>query len=328
MPNAVSFSFTVVVPAYNPGPFLREALESVQQQTVGAAWTVVVDDGSSDGTGETAQSLLDELELPGEVIRQANQGISAARNAGLAHRRTDWVALLDADDLWLPDHLERLQTAIGLCPEAVVAFGDSRFFGDSRSMTGLLTRGIANKLSERLLAEGVHLLSDRVFDELLPGLFIPVSASAFRTDLAPSPRFDIGLHSGEDRYFFLQMSRRGRFVFTEHQISKTRRHEHNTTHHFNAARLHGDLVTLLKKIERTDDFRLTTAQRGVVRAAATKAADALMYSSSRSGLQAYVDARREAAAYLPVTRRYSLRDTARALAVTLGLKKAEQAERP
>ena len=324
MSNAVPIPFTVVVPAYNPGPFLAEALDSVRQQTRPAAWTVVVDDGSSDGTTETAKRLLATLGLQGEVVRQANQGISAARNTALAHRRTDWVALLDADDLWLPDHLARLDDAIALCPDAVVAFGDSRFFGDPRSMTGLLTRGIAHQLIERTLADGVHRLSDRVFDELLPGLFIPVSASAFRMDLAPEPRFDVGLHTGEDRYFYLQMSRRGRFVFTEHQIAKTRRHEDNTTHHSNAARLHGDLVALLKKIERTPDFALTAAQRTVVRDAATKAADALMYSSSRGGLRAYARARREAAGYVSLSRRYSWRDTARALAVSMGLKKAAQ----
>ncbi len=326
MSDVAPAAFTVVIPAYNPGPFLTEALESVARQTVQPAWVVVVDDGSTDGTFERATRLLADHALPGVVLRQVNQGISATRNAGIAAGKTDWIALLDADDLWLPTHLEQLRAAIAFCPDAVVAAGDSRFFGDARSRTDLLARTTALKLSEHSPAPGFHILSDKVFDELLPGLFIPVSASAFRMSGEPAPRFDLGLRSGEDRYFFLQMSRRGRFVFTEEQISRTRRHEHNTTHHYNAARLHEDLVTLLTKIDRSSEFALSATQREVVRDAAVRATSALMYSSSCNGLANYLKARRHAAPYLPDGGRVEPRNLLRAVAISLGLKKPPRAE--
>jgi hypothetical protein len=320
MVDRARIAFTIVIPAYNPGRFLDEALESVASQTLLPDWVVVVDDGSSDGTHENALGLLERHRLPGTVIRQENQGISAARNAGLAARRTDWVALLDSDDLWLPDHLACLEHAILHCPDAVVAFGDSRFFGDSRSRTDLLASAATRKLSVETPAADVHILSELVFDELLPGLFFPVSATSFRMDLGePEPRFDVSLRSGEDRFFFLQMARRGRFVFIDRQISRTRRHSANTTNHVNSARLHADVLTLLARIE---GFDLNDLQRGAVRRSATRAAEALVYASSQQGLSAYLAGRRRAAAYVGPKRRVALRDFLRASAISLGLKRS------
>lgn len=328
MSEYAAVDFTVVIPAYNPGGLLAEALESVAGQTLRPAWVVVVDDGSSDGSSASATDLLAHHALTGVVLRQANQGISAARNAGLAARRTRWIALLDADDLWTSDHLERLSLAIHRCPDAIVAFGDSRFFGDARSRTDLLARTTALRLSEACVEPGIHVLSNEVFDALLPGLFIPVSASAFRMDCGdPEPRFDTGLRSGEDRYFFLQLSRRGRFVFTEAQIARTRRHENNTTHHDNASRLQEDLLALLVKIGRSPDFALTAEQRLEVRRASARAATALMYSSSTVGLGAYLRARRRAAHHLRLADRCRVRDLIRATAVSLRLKKTVPAAR-
>lgn len=91
---------TVVVPVYNRRELLERALLSVLGQTVAPAEVVVVDDGSTDGSAAVAERL------GVTVIRQANAGSSAARNAGLRHASTPWVALLDSDDEWLPGHLE------------------------------------------------------------------------------------------------------------------------------------------------------------------------------------------------------------------------------
>lgn len=89
---------TVVVPAYNAADHLTEALESALGQTWPAVEIVVVDDGSTDGTAEVASSV------PGvRVLRQANQGPAAARNAAIAAGRGTVIAYLDADDLW-PAH--------------------------------------------------------------------------------------------------------------------------------------------------------------------------------------------------------------------------------
>ncbi len=270
------------------------------------------------------------LRLPGTVLRQRNQGISVARNAGMAMRRSDTIALLDADDLWLPNHLANLRRAYALYPSAVVAFGDSRFFGDPRSRTDCLAQGPALSLSEKTLDTGCHLLSQRIFDRLLPGQWIPVSALSFRMDIGmPEPSFETALKAGigEDRYFLLQMARRGRFVFFDEQTCRTRRHASNTTHSDKATWLHENALKLLEKIRLDTGLALTESEQQIVLNTERDVAAALLYASSRGGLAAYRRGRRTASTYLAGSSTWSLRDLVRALAVTTGLTGSE-AERP
>ena len=115
---------SVVVAAYNTGAFLREALDSILAQTHPAYEIVVVDDGSTDDTAAICHSY-------GRAIRyvyQHNQGISAARNAGIRAATGDWIALLDSDDIALPDRLRRAVDAIQANPDTVVFYSAFDFY--------------------------------------------------------------------------------------------------------------------------------------------------------------------------------------------------------
>jgi glycosyltransferase involved in cell wall biosynthesis len=118
---------TAVVPCFNYGRFLREAVDSVRGQEGGAPHVVVVDDGSTD---EATRAVLDALAADGvEVVRQANAGPSIARNTGMARAETPLVLCLDADDRLAPGALRRLLDGLGERPEAGFAYGAQRFFG-------------------------------------------------------------------------------------------------------------------------------------------------------------------------------------------------------
>ena len=96
-------SVSVIIPTYNRAHTLPRAIESVFAQTsVAKIELIVVDDGSTDGSSELVTSAYPQVKL----IRQANQGVSAARNAGLSVAAGEWIALLDSDDEWLPHKLE------------------------------------------------------------------------------------------------------------------------------------------------------------------------------------------------------------------------------
>jgi glycosyltransferase involved in cell wall biosynthesis len=103
--RALVLPVTVIIPAYNRREMVARALASVSRQTARPAEVIVVDDASDDGTAEAAERL------GARVIRHdSNGGTAAARNSGLAGATQEWVALLDSDDEWLPNHLETLWT--------------------------------------------------------------------------------------------------------------------------------------------------------------------------------------------------------------------------
>jgi glycosyltransferase involved in cell wall biosynthesis len=93
---------TAVIPTYNYGRFVTQAVESALAQTYGPVEVIVVDDGSSDDTREQLGPYADRI----RYIYQDNQSVAAARNTGIQAARGDLIAFLDADDLWHPHKLE------------------------------------------------------------------------------------------------------------------------------------------------------------------------------------------------------------------------------
>ena len=133
--------FSVIIPLYNKAPYVRKALESVLAQTYTDFELIVVDDGSTDDSAEIAETMLREikgyrLEVKGKddsiaetnaynlspinykLIRQANAGVAAARNNGVAQANGDYLAFLDADDWWEPTYLESMAQLIEDYPDA------------------------------------------------------------------------------------------------------------------------------------------------------------------------------------------------------------------
>ncbi len=107
---------SVIIPTYNRGWILKESIDSVFSQTFDAYELIVVDDGSDDNTSEILDSYGNKL----RIIRQANQGVSAARNRGIIASSGEFIALLDSDDLWLPEKLDRQMSFFRNNPDAVI----------------------------------------------------------------------------------------------------------------------------------------------------------------------------------------------------------------
>ena len=111
-------SISVVIPAYNAAPFLAETLESVLSQSHPASEVLVIDDGSKDETAEVANQFSQRV----TVIRQANAGLPATRNVGVQNSKGEWIAFVDADDLWRRDKLELQMKALASMPTADVCY--------------------------------------------------------------------------------------------------------------------------------------------------------------------------------------------------------------
>jgi GT2 family glycosyltransferase len=124
--------FSVVIPAYNSAITLKRAVESVLCQIYPAHEIIVVDDGSTDNTADVARGFGEQVCL----LRQANAGVSAARNRGAECATGDWLAFLDADDWYYPDRLNLHAGMIMRDPGLDFLTGDYDYRREDGSLIG------------------------------------------------------------------------------------------------------------------------------------------------------------------------------------------------
>jgi glycosyltransferase involved in cell wall biosynthesis len=177
----------VIVPVFNVRPYLRDALDSVLGQTHGKLEILVVDDGSTDGSGPICDEYRKDPRV--RVVHQGNRGLSAARNAGLDLMTGEFVAFLDSDDVFCPDmirsllaamqrdHADVAVTGFAKCadPKRGCARGKSRTY-DGKSLTarealvalveGTLNKGVWNKVYARELWDGIRFPEGHVYEDV------------------------------------------------------------------------------------------------------------------------------------------------------------------
>lgn len=125
---------TVIIPCYNHGRYLPEAVESIVAQTYPRWEIVIVDDGSRDDSAEVAEALAARYpERAIRLIRQTNRGLSASRNAGLAAARGAYILPLDADDRIEPGMLAACAAVLDSRPEVGFVYTDALLFGDEQT---------------------------------------------------------------------------------------------------------------------------------------------------------------------------------------------------
>jgi len=139
---------SVIIPVYNGEHYLGEAIASVLAQTVQPAEVIVVDDGSTDASLAVAMRFAPTV----RIITQANQGASAARNRGIALSSGEFLAFLDADDLWVADKLQQQMLALANKPKIAMVFGQVEQFYSSE----VAEQARLPDLGDRQRLAGVH----------------------------------------------------------------------------------------------------------------------------------------------------------------------------
>lgn len=117
-------SISVVIPVYNGAHLIGAAIHSVLAQTRPPDEIIVVNDGSTDGTLDALSSFRHAI----TVITTTNRGVASARNAGIRAARGEWIAFLDADDVWYPDKLECQFSMLAIYPHIGFCFCDYRYY--------------------------------------------------------------------------------------------------------------------------------------------------------------------------------------------------------
>jgi glycosyltransferase involved in cell wall biosynthesis len=194
--TAESPRVSVVIPAYNAAWCVARAIDSVLAQTCGDYELVVVDDGSTDETASVVARYGDRVRF----VRQANGGLSSARNAGIKAARGEYVAFLDADDWWMPQKLERQLALLRERPDAVFCSTAARLVNPQSEPIGewRCTRDAGSTL-EAIFATNAH---------------VPGSGSAVvarRQALVDAGGFDERLASLEDIDMWMRLASRGPF---------------------------------------------------------------------------------------------------------------------
>ena len=199
---------SVIIPTYNRGWILREAVDSVLAQDYTDFELIVVDDGSTDDTREILDSYGQDL----FVFQQPNKGVSAARNRGLAESRAQLVAFLDSDDLWLPQKLTRQVEFFTINPAALICQTEETWVRD----------GVRVNPKKRH-----HKFSGMIFKPSLALCLVSPSAVMIRKSLFDTVGlFDDSLPACEDYDLWLRVScRYPVFLIDEPLIIKRGGHE-------------------------------------------------------------------------------------------------------
>jgi glycosyltransferase involved in cell wall biosynthesis len=220
---------SVVIPAYNAAAFIKTSVESVLRQTFRDFELIVVDDGSKDATLDMLAPYGDRIHR----LRQANAGVSRARNQGVARARGRWVAFLDADDVWKPTKLARQIEELHRRPECGACY--TAILVADEQLTPLL-----EQRSERGGLERADLL--------VKGNLVTGSASSVACDkelLIRVGGFDEGLSLCADWDMWLRLASTTRFAYVDEPLVLYRRSPGSMSS--NPTVLERDTLRLLEK---------------------------------------------------------------------------------
>lgn len=141
---------SVIIPAYNSAEVLGEAVDSVRRQSYRDFEVILVDDGSTDETPAVIQDIAAGWDKV-RALRIEHTGLAAARNRGVAEMTGQWIALLDADDLWLPEKLQRCMGYLAEHPDTSIVYTPmAPIRQDGTPMTGHSKPCHAGQLTEKL----------------------------------------------------------------------------------------------------------------------------------------------------------------------------------
>jgi glycosyltransferase involved in cell wall biosynthesis len=212
---------SAVIPVHNGERFIAASIRSVLRQTEAVHECIVVDDGSTDGTQDVVRSFGDSVRL----IRQTRCGVAAARNAGIESAAGTHIALLDADDVWLANKLERQLALMKGDDLAAVLCGYAIADEELKPLRVISHRHVAPALERAMLVEA-------------PGVGLSFTGLMTRGVIKQVGHFDERLSVSADLEFAWRLTRHCRVGTVDEALVLHRRHSHGQMHH--------DLATLVR----------------------------------------------------------------------------------
>jgi glycosyltransferase involved in cell wall biosynthesis len=223
---------SVIIPVYNAEKFLELTLQSVINQTYPASQFIIVNDGSTDKTGEIADQFAAK-NSNATVVHIKNAGVSNARNIGFQSSSSEFVAFLDADDLWEPVFLETCLQMLKEQPASAV-YTEAICISESGA-----------KLDSLITACNIHRPQDILFWR--EGYAVTPSAAVFKSDIVKSigQPFDTNLSTAADQDFAIRISVIAPILAINKSLVQYRLHDNNM--HKNIKRMETDHLYVYRK---------------------------------------------------------------------------------
>ena len=202
-----SEQISVVIPLYNKASEIERAVRSVVGQSLAPREIIVVDDGSTDGSASIVETLIAEYpEYNIRLIRQANGGVSAARNRGIEEATGEFISLLDGDDMWLSGYIAEVCRLMTYYPDA-----------DAYSTSFYIVNKGRRTLAPSPTVEGYIDPAQEALKGRYP--IIPSTATLRRSALERIGGFPQGMRLGEDQWVWIRMLQEGsRFCFSPEAV--------------------------------------------------------------------------------------------------------------
>ena len=241
----ISSKVSVVIPTYNYGCFVSEAIDSALGQTHRPEEIIVVDDGSTDGTEEAVNVFVNKV----KYLKQTNSGVCAARNRGVAESTGEYIAFLDADDIWEPTKIEKQLAKFAEDADiGLVHCGMREFDSETRETLAVHDMGMEGSIAEELLLWERPAMN-------VSGSAIMISRKAFE-DVGG---FDPELKCGEDWDLCYRIAMKYKVGFVPEPLVNYR--SHGAAAHRNVAEMERGMGRFYEKAFDTDDPNVLALKR-------------------------------------------------------------------
>jgi glycosyltransferase involved in cell wall biosynthesis len=212
--------FSVIMPCFNHAAFVGESIEGVLAQSVSDLELIVVDDCSMDTSREVIEKYVRSDPRVRGIYHETNLGASRSRNDGIGATQGTYLAFCDADDVWMPDKLARQLELFEKYPMHDVAYSDAKIIDEDGKETG-------ERFSEKFPVPGNG--SGQLFEELCTRNFVNMQTAIVKREcIADSGYFDERIKWVEDWWFWVKISHRHSFVYTDEALAKYRVHQKST----------------------------------------------------------------------------------------------------
>lgn len=230
--------FSVVIPLYNKENYIENTLRSVLAQTYTDFEIIVINDGSTDKSLERLLEIKDERII---LFNRKNQGASVARNIGVEEARGEYIAFLDADDYWYPEHLETLRQLVLKFPEAGLYCSDYEIY---RGNNLIVSADFSLDLQKKQ-----QILPDYFLGSLADSILIMGNFVISKNDFYKIGIFDVKLRTGQDIDFFIRAALKKKIAFVP---KTTQRYHKQSENNLSQSHHNKDRIYLIDKFKKEE----------------------------------------------------------------------------